>query len=292
MSAKTAFSSALVLAALSVCAARAQAPPAMPYPQAAVPEGIDALNPPPPPNVPGPPGHVSNWISYKRPWSCCGPLGGNGPVGTELFIRSGISVVAGGGVFADTLQTGWAIEGGARSLFFDTDLTGAWTVSYSVSNVNNHGKRPDIRIPLQILVPTPPTPQNTSGGAAPVHFGVDVPGVTVQSLNRTYANLGFGREWWLLGSANCDGRNWRAGLDVGGRWGSANLGLQELRHRSDVIGAVWVALHTDVEIPWACYAFIAGFRVEWDYTWSDILQRQNNSDLTTFNLLANFGVRF
>ena len=35
-----------------------------------------------------------------------------------------------------------------------------------------------------------------------------------------------------------------------------------------------------------------GVRLEWDYTWMDILQHQNNSDLQDINLILNTGFRF
>jgi hypothetical protein len=59
-----------------------------------------------------------------------------------------------------------------------------------------------------------------------------------------------------------------------------------------VIGGVWVALHSLLEVPWGCGWFVAGFRAEWGYTWSDILQSLNNSDLQTINLLGSVGYRF
>jgi hypothetical protein len=303
MSAKTAFPSALVLTALGLCAARGQTPPAMTgYPQTPPPAAVNgsAQSAAPAPGAPdglpptpnGPltgPGRLSDYIIYNRPHGCCGPVGGDGPIGTEIFFRTGPSIVAGGGVFADTLQTGWGFDVGARSLFFDPGADAAWTVTYGISNYTYHGQRPDIQIPLTILVPSPV--QN--GTPQTVHFGTDVPGVTVRSLNQTFFNLGFGRDWWIFGPAySCDGPLWRVGADFGGRWGSAKLQLNELRHRTDVIGGVWVGVHSDLEFPCGCGWFVAGFRAEWQYVWSDILQIQNNSDLTTVNLLLNLGYRF
>src|SRR5262245_3944150 len=179
MSAKTAFPTALVLAALAAGPARAQTPPAMPYPQeppTPAARSLDTYLEPPPPGPAEPPGRLSNWINYTRPWSCCGPLGGDGPVQSEIYVRTGPSFIVGGGVLADTLQTGWVVEGGVRSLYFDADLSAAWVVNLGLSNVSNHGKRPDIHVPLHILVPSAPTPTNPNGGAVPINFGDDVPG--------------------------------------------------------------------------------------------------------------------
>ena len=104
--------------------------------------------------------------------------------------------------------------------------------------------------------------------------------------------MGGGREWYLFGSASSGCTMWRFGFDTGGRWGSERADFNEIRHRNDMIGGIWAAAHTDVEIPWGCCVLQAGFRVEYGYTWSDILQIQNKSDVQDINILFNFGVRF
>ena len=301
MSAKIVFPSALVLTALSLCVARGQTPPPaigeIPYPQAApvpgVPsrvwEGGAAPDGTAPPTSPAPlaPAGLSSWITYDRPKGCCGPIGANGPITTEVFLRAGASIVLNNSTLGNTVQNGWAVDGGARSLFFNPEQTAAWTVTYGVSNYNYHGTRPDIKIPLHILVP------NAAGIATPVNFGTDVPGVTMRELNETFFNLGGGRDWWIWGPANsCDGPLWRLGFDVGGRYGSGRVRLWELRHRTDVMGGVWVGVHSNWEVPYGCGWFVAGFRAEWGYVWSDIMQRQNDSDLILINLLGNIGYRF
>ncbi len=308
MSAKISFPSALVLTALSLCAARGQVPsttpalpPAAPLPgipspvwEGGVAPGAAAEGAPPAAPASTPPGHLSSWITYDRPKNCCGPTGANGPIGFEIYLRSGVSIVGGNTIMANTLQNGYAIDGGGRSLFFNPAMTAAWTVSYGVSTYTYHGTHPNIKIPLKVLVPA--ATLGPTGAALPpstVNFGTDVPGVTMQSLNETFLNLGGGRDWWLLGSANsCDCPLWRVGVDVGGRYGSANVRVWELRHRTDVIGGVWIGVHSDIEIPCGCGWFVAGFRAEWGYIWSDILQRQNDSDITTVNLLGSIGYRF
>jgi hypothetical protein len=298
MSAKTAFPSALVLAFLSLCAAHGQTPPtspklpeSVPPPSGAVPDrSPNGAAAPPAVNAPA---SLSAYIVGERPWYCCGPLGGDGPVMTEIYARTGVSFnIGSGGVLDRTLQTGWAIEGGGRSLFFNPAMTGAWAVNYSISNVTNHGENPEIKAPLNVLVP------DAAGGAPhSVQFGQNgLPGVTIRNLNRTFVNLGFGRDIYLFGSASPPGQPsgtlWRVGVDFGGRYGTARLELEELRHRTDVIAGVWVGVHSDVEIPWGCSTFVVGLRLEWDYVWSDILQIQNDSDLMDLNLMLNFGVRF
>jgi hypothetical protein len=122
--------------------------------------------------------------------------------------------------------------------------------------------------------------------------------VTVQSLNRTYATLGFGRDWYLWGPARVDGishgvlPNWRVGVEAGGRYGTEKLSLNEIPHTTDHIGGLYVSLYTDVEYPWHCCVFSAGLRAEYGYTWSDVLQPQNPADVQDLDVLVTFGVRF
>jgi hypothetical protein len=230
---------------------------------------------------------LSSWITYHRP-ECMGPVGGNGPIRSEIYLRSGVSVPIAGGFFDHTLATGWDIQGGGRTLFFNTDDNAAWTVDLSLSNINNHGQHPDRSATLlNVIVPGP---TSIFGGASNV-LAPSVK-VTTRSLNRTFFNLGFGREWYLYGAPEGDGTSWRVGVDGGGRYGSAKLEIHELKHRTDTIAGAFVSLHSDVEIPYGCIILLAGFRLEWDYTWMDILQIQNNSDLQDLNLLFTAGIRF
>src|SRR5262249_6280073 len=156
----------------------------------------------------------------QRP-DCCGPVGGDGPVLYELYARIGPAIVTGGGVFNRTLDTGWMVAAGGRSLFFNPAQTAAWTIDLGISNSHNDARKHDVQIPLSILVPT------QFGTAERVNFGrdPDVPGVTVRELNRTFANIGFGREVYPVGPANGPGTKWRIGYDLGGRWGTAKLEL-------------------------------------------------------------------
>jgi hypothetical protein len=299
MSTKTAYATALLLAALAFSPCSGQSPFGNPLSDAkpAAHETAEAgsgISSAPIPTGP------SAWINYSRPTCCTHIFGGDGPLQTELYMRSGWSVPIDGGVFERTLSTGWAIQGGGRALFMNSQGSAAWAIDLGLSNIWNHGRNDRVKVPLLVLVPQDPQNPVTgpdSSGQLPaqrVRFGhePDLPGVTIRSLNRTFANLGFGREWYLLRPVRDDGWNWRAGLDGGGRWGVANLELHELRHRFDVIGGVWLSVHSDVEIPFRSAIVQFGFRMECAYTWSDILQLQNKSDLVDINLLLTAGVRF
>ena len=121
------------------------------------------------------------------------------------------------------------------------------------------------------------------------------PLVTGKSLNETFGNLAVGREWYLWGSAEQDGccyRNWRVGVDCGGRYGTEKLEVHEITHRTDTIAGLFLAVHSDIEIPWGQVIFQAGVRAEYSYTWSDILQVQNYSDTQDIKVLLSLGLRF
>ncbi len=218
---------------------------------------------------------LSGWITYHRP-CCTGELGGN-LIASELFLRSGVSAPYAGRNMGDDLQAGWLIQGGARVLFFNQDVDRAWTVEASVGNWHNHAH--GSAHTLSVFVP------NAFG----ISTLTDVD-VTVREFNRTFVSLGLGRQWWLWGPADDVERMWRWGLDAGGRFGSSKADFNEIRHRTDVIGGVYAAAHTDLEFPCGSCVFMTGLRLEWAYTWSDILQRESN--VAEVNLMLTLGVRF
>jgi hypothetical protein len=296
MNVKHVFLSALVLALGGVGAVRGEDPPGpwagmggpsmLAAPPAATPTPGETT---PAPGSPNAPGLLSSWIAYVQP-GCCGPVGGDGPIGSELFFRAGPSVPAGGGVYDHTLTTGWDLEGGGRVLFFNTERDADWAVTLSLSNISNHGQHGDIPVLLRNIIVQIPQPS----GQASTPQVIPSTLVTIRSLNRTFVNAGLGKDWYLVGSAypgKCQPA-WRIGIDGGGRYGSAKGEFHEIRHRTDTIGGMFAALHTEVECPVGCAILSAGFRVEWDYTWMDILQVQNNTDIADLNLLATFGVRW
>jgi hypothetical protein len=220
---------------------------------------------------------LSQWITYSRP-DCCGPIGGNGPICEELYIRSGVSIPAGDGVLHKLLDTGWNISGGGRSLFFNPACDAAWTVDLGITSIYNHSQnQPKVTLITDFNNPGTPTAQL----------------VTMRDMQRTFANASLGREWYLMGAANCcDGWTWRAGFDVGGRLGTAKIDFAEPRHRTDTIYGYFGSIHTDLEKPCGCCTGLIGFRAEWDETIMDFLDPFNNSHVQDFNLLVTFGVRF
>lgn len=247
-------------------------------------------------------GTLSSWIINPRSPGCCGPAGKDGPIVSELFFRVGPSFNLSGGIMGHALDVGWDIEGGARALFFNAEVDAAWTAAFSISNNYNHADDQTERIRLTdvkaqqagLPLSNPIIAAITSNGRNPLPSFL----VTVRSLNRTYANLGVGREWFVWGPAHVNGisegnlPNVRFGIDAGGRYGSASIEVNEIRHRTDVIGGLFIALHGEVEIPCHCCILTAGLRTEYGYTWTDILQHQNRTDVQDLNLLFTFGTRF
>jgi hypothetical protein len=231
-----------------------------------------------------PPSSLSSWITYTHS-DCCGPIGGDGPICAELYIETGPSMPAWGGFFSHVLETGWEVQAGARTLFFNADMDAAWEVDLGIGNVRNQGQHSDIHIPFNTLVP--------SGAAAPAPAAqVQTIGVTVKNLERTYASLALGRDWYLGDVTNCDESRWRIGADVGGRYGSARVEFHEFHHKTDQFGSALLGVHADWEYPYGCCTFQAGFRMEWVYTWMDILGSKAESDLQDVNFLFTAGVRY
>jgi hypothetical protein len=231
-------------------------------------------------STPAAPGDIAvaqpDWITYTKP-DCCGPIGRNGPIETEVFTRSGLSLPLSGGVFPHVLETGWTIEAGGNSLFFNTAGDAAWDLGLSVANSNNHGQHSDVTIPYTVITSTGPVTSTA----------------TIRELNRTYAALGFGREWFFdrpvpfLGSHQVC-----FGIDGTGRLGTAMVEFAEFTHTTRITAGGGAALHSDLEFPCGGATFIVGLRVEWAANYSEILQKENDATLMDLNVVFNLGVRW
>lgn len=227
---------------------------------------------------------LSDYITYRRDNCCLGPTGKSRPICMEIFVRSGVALPVGGNDVGSQMRTGWSIMGGSRALFFTPDYTRAWTIEAHVINTWQ-GAAATQSYPITTFQP------DAQGQAKRVNYGFNgVPGVTIRSFNRTMVGLGGGREWYLWQPANAPGNHWRIGIDAGGRYGSASINLNEIRHRADVVGAVFASAHTDYEITCGRCVYQAGFRAGYAYTWSDILQRV--SDVQDVNLMLTLGLRY
>jgi hypothetical protein len=257
---------------------------------------LDEGNPPPPPPVPIPLGlPASPYLTYPRSPCCCGAVGTcGGPIGSALFFRSGFAFPVGTSIFDRYLHTGWDVEGGGQLFLFNQHSTAAWTGTLGISNMFLRTGNANLpvtlyRVPVH-TAPTTPSPfPSTQIAVIP---SLDV---TVSSLNMTFVNVGFGREWWLLGSANPgqqQGWNWRVGIDGGGRWGSAKVEFDQIQHHTGVVGGMYLGLDSDIEHPFRCGIVFAGTRLEYNYIWTHLLQDQNNGDFQSLNLLFQLGIRF
>jgi hypothetical protein len=226
----------------------------------------------------------SNWIRYSQP-ECCNSIGCNGPIKSELYFRTGAAFPIGGGDLPRRLNSaGYVLEGGGRLLFFNPARTGAWTWDLGMSFFSDASDSADT-IPLDILV------NEAAAGAPanPVRRDIDV---TIRHVYRTSADLALGREFYLWAPADQPGNKWRVGFDVGGRVGVVKADFNEIEHRTDNLWGAFVAVHSDWEIPCGSCVWIAGVRAEYSYTWTSILQFQNNADIGDMSVLLNFGVRF
>ncbi len=281
-------------------------PEVLPNPQTTPPVG-EPLGPAGLPPTPGglpvgpnglPPGsYVDPWVNYSRP-GCCGPVGANGPIGWDIYARNGLAAPVATGILHTALQPGWMTELGARTLFFNRDTDAAWVVDYGLSYTLQNGNRSDVTlgVPFNFPVQNPVT-LATEPQSAPVLS-------TIRDYQRASFNASLGREWYLFKPAYSPGWHYRLGFDVGGRWIASRLDLNDIanlptiiyRHKYDVAGALFTALHSDVEIPAGpCSWFVLGFRVEWNYNWSDILAGSTpptKSDLQDVNFLFTTGFRF
>lgn len=220
---------------------------------------------------PGGPATVS---AAREGATCCGPVGGNGPIQTELYLYTGPSLRGNVGPVSESLDTGWVVQGGGRSLFFNRYLDAAWTVDLGISYQFNHGIRPDITFPIG--------PNGERG--------------FLRELHRAYLNLGLGQEYYLFKAANEEGWNWRLGMDGGGRLGTANIRLGEVNSafgtsQNDFLAGVFVGFHNNVEIPCGCCIWLLGFRAEWDYIWGGH-SRLPEGNILDVNLLGTVGVRY
>jgi len=99
----------------------------------------------------------------------------------------------------------------------------------------------------------------------------------VHNINRASAGLGLGREWYIWQPATDDGCKWRLGADLGGRYGSERANFNEFGHTVDVVGSLYASAHSELEFLCGHILVHAGLRLEWSYTWSDVLQRNSDS---------------
>jgi len=223
-------------------------------------------------DVPG----ISNWIRRETAPCCNGPVGGNSEIGQELYFRGGPTFPIGNDrLMSRNTTTGFTVGGGAQTLFYNHEFTKAWIIDTGLSEFYNSGVRNGDNISVNALRPGVVGFQDFT--------------VSVRNVRRTFVNLGVGREWFSNPAKDTPVR-WRLGIDGGGRYGTMSVRLNELTHKTDVIGGAYAGAHVLCEF--ACWHSIinVGVRTEYSYTWSDIFQRA--SDFSEVNLMFNLGVRY
>jgi hypothetical protein len=238
---------------------------------------------------------LSEWLEYPRPCNCCGPVGKCGPIGSEVYGRTGVSFLTGGGLVGDHGRPGFMAGAGLRTLYF-SQPDAAWVIDLGLSTQWHD------------IMHSPPTVlrnvdvfQTAQGSTQQTK--TNVPSVTViaSSVHYLLGNLTLGRELYLWGGPDCSCETrCRVGWDAGGLYGSSKMNAvpqnlqagQALRHRTDTVGGVTFALHGDVEIPTGCCIRFVGGRVEYGAIWTDILQHQNDANTQMVNFLLNVGLRF
>jgi hypothetical protein len=232
------------------------------------------------------------------PWNgpcgsgCCGPVGGDGPIMSELFLRSGVNILIGGGIIKETMATGYAQSFGGRSLFFNPVGSKAWTAEFGIDIFyNNNSGKANNEYLMEFFPGTDPS-TNVSIFGNPREY------------IRAGVHFAFGRESYMFTPGYQCGKNFRVGWDIGGRWGYSRLNYNVFPEDfsadnaritfdrvSDVFGTAFFAIHSDMEIPLGpCWTFVAGVRAEAGYNFSDIVLF--NSDSQELNIMLNFGWKF
>jgi len=247
------------------------------------------------PDAPAPGSYDSPWCGANRAGSCCGPIGGNGPVGYELITYTGPNLPTAGGILSRRLKTGWTVGGTASTLFFDLAGDAAWNLGLGISYTYNRGQMDK---PFDVYTLAPTTTDPITG--APVFHPDQLNEFVIRGMHRTSFNFSLGRDWWLEGPGIvglASGDNWRVGVDLGGRWGTAHVDLvptadptNYFKKGSTTYGVV-SGLNLTREIPWGATILYGGLRTEIGYDWTNVIPPQGG-DIFNVNFYLNFGVRF
>ena len=128
----------------------------------------------------------SAWILYPRSPGCTCPVGGNGPLGWEIYLWNGVSAPISGNYMGRVMDPGWDIEGGGRTLFYNTTMDAAWVVELGVGNIHNEAGNRSM----------PATLTNLANKSVP-GTTTRIVNVTMTGLDRTYGSVGVGREWYI-----------------------------------------------------------------------------------------------
>jgi hypothetical protein len=205
---------------------------------------------------------------------CCWPIGAHGPIGQEVYIRSGAAFPLGNALLVRGLNTGWATTVGGRAQFFDAPGDAAWVLDFHGFYTYNNSSSQDVA---------------TVRGEP----------VTVRALHRSGVGLGIGRDYFLAGPGFVGGiwdANFHYGWDAGARWGAGHADLNLItnhaiyRRHYDVFGQPFAGLNAALDIPMGGWTGFVGGRLEWNYTFSDIIPKGGSFQEIVAQL--TFGVRY
>ncbi|VTR99522.1 hypothetical protein [Tuwongella immobilis] len=217
--------------------------------------------------------HAAHWVTDSPP-DALGPVGRNGSIGEEIYVRVGPSFGISGAKLDNLTQTGIAVNLGLKTLFFNPAEDRAWTVDVGVLYQRNNGEADEIGMP------------QFDGR------------VNLRALTRTSVNIGVGREWWMWAPAtNRDITNWRFGLDLGGRYGAGHgdfgvIGNPIAYYRKeDVFGGFYLGINNTLEIPMNGWWALIGFRTEYGVTWGDFIP-SGGTQIHEINAWLTAGLRF
>jgi hypothetical protein len=217
---------------------------------------------------------TEGYLAYEQP-GCCGPLGANGPLDTDIYFRTGPAFVAGPSALAHALQTGWRADLGGRELFFDPSGSSAWVVDLGLVYIFNN-----------------------SGGNELV--GLERGRATVRELHRWAVGAALGRDWFASAPGFV---TWGSpctigyGVDAGARWGTSHVVLNVIdpnvnfARLHDNFGTIFIAAHADYEVPMGGWTFLVGGRLEWGYNFIGVLP-ENSNNFHDISLLLTTGVRY
>ncbi len=211
--------------------------------------------------------------------ACLWPVGGNGPIGYDVYFRTGPSFLTGGGALKEALDAGWEVQGGGRSLFYNVDGSSAWTVDVGVTYTYNDAHNSQIFTPMSNTLPK---------------------SYTVRDLERTSVGAALGKDWFLYGPGFIGGSpNWNFfyGIAAGGRWGTMHVNLtptdnpEGYARNQTPYGEYFLAVHADLQVPMGGWMFLLGVRGEFSYTSDDVLPGAN-SNMFNMSFLFTSGFRF
>ena len=248
-----------------------------------------------------PPGSVASPWAGGTPAgaNCCGPVGANGPVTYEAYVRTGPNLIVGGSPeISGAARFGWQVNGGGRTLFMNPTRDAAFVVDLGIMYA--YDGMTDSRV-FDVFARTPATTTTGANGQQVTTPQPDqLQPFRIRSLTRTGLTYAFGRDWWLGGPATAateSGFNSRVGIDLGGRWNTIRADLLPVGapgsyfRRSGVGHGIAVGAHYTAEVPMGAWILFGGARVEFAHTWSNVIPPQDGN-VQDVSLLLSMGVRF